>query len=394
MGTHAVTVSPLEEVAVTSKRPEVFTKWCRAFVRLLNIIGLSAGQGWGSLISAIIVFAIHTTTSCYSIQRDISAFREYRNDEEPFFRAVFLSGFLGIPNIVTYIGLLLAFTIGRRRYARLLCRVRDILNDLDDLPEVTRTGRSPNRTGEYMWAMSVTLIVVFYATKIHTGLVMCGGTSASFNTTTLSCAEWLGIVIAGGFVNLSLGLIAVKFMFAGLLLTYCLRIVNFELKAIVETILPSHSADLRRVGRFQLRLSEAMSRLCSDMAPELIAVMAVGVLAETSLVVLLLSTPPGVGWLLRLLRYLPLLAVSLVGPCETCQRLLTQLGRGRDLLLQLEWQRPELSPEVGLLLKTVERDLETVGDVGLYRLRRSTLLSIFSTIVTYIIVMAQFRMSE
>ncbi|KAF0308508.1 hypothetical protein FJT64_002143 [Amphibalanus amphitrite] len=97
----------------------------------------------------------------------------------------------------------------------------------------------------------------------------------------------------------------------------------------------------------------------------------------------------------RIMRYIPGILVTVAGPCETCQLLLGCLGRWRDVLLRLEWQRrPELRHELELLQRAVARDLDTVGDLGLYRLRRSTLLSILSTILTYVIVMAQFQLTE
>ena len=91
-----------------------------------------------------------------------------------------------------------------------------------------------------------------------------------------------------------------------------------------------------------------------------------GVLAEITLAILVIFMPLGAGWLLR---YLSLTGVSLAGPYETCQHVLTRLDRGRDLLLRLEWrQRPQLGAELGLALRSVERDLEAVGDLRLLRL--------------------------
>ena len=97
----------------------------------------------------------------------------------------------------------------------------------------------------------------------------------------------------------------------------------------------------------------------------------------------------------RVLRYFPIVLITVAGPCETCQLILNSLGRWRSLLLRLEWQRrPQLSEELALLHRSATQDLGELGDLGLFRLRRSTLLSILSTVITYIIVMAQFQMSE
>ena len=86
--------------------------------------------------------------------------------------------------------------------------------------------------------------------------------------------------------------------------------------------------------------------------------------------------------------------VALLGPCETCERLLTLTGQRCDLLLELEDRRPQLARETGLQRAAALRHLDTFGDLGLFRARRSTLLAASATIGTYIVVIAQFQASE
>ena len=76
------------------------------------------------------------------------------------------------------------------------------------------------------------------------------------------------------------------------------------------------------------------------------------------------------------------------------QRVLNVVGETRDLLLRSEWQRPELAPELSLFRETVGRDLATLGDLGLFRLQRPTLLAVAATVLTYVIVLAQFFVTE
>ena len=105
----------------------------------------------------------------------------------------------------------------------------------------------------------------------------------------------------------------------------------------------------------------------------------------------------------NLLRFIPSVllnicytAVTILLPCELTQRALNTISDTRDLLLtRSEWQmRPELQSELCLFRETVTRDLDTLGDLGLFRLRRSTILSIFTTVLTYVIVMLQFYVTE
>ena len=64
------------------------------------------------------------------------------------------------------------------------------------------------------------------------------------------------------------------------------------------------------------------------------------------------------------------------------------LSKGPDESVQ------ELRYELGLFRETVSRDLDTLGDLGMVRLQRSTVLSIATTILTYIIILLQFFVTE
>ncbi|KAF0288802.1 hypothetical protein FJT64_012831 [Amphibalanus amphitrite] len=85
---------------------------------------------------------------------------------------------------------------------------------------------------------------------------------------------------------------------------------------------------------------------------------------------------------------------TLAGPCEASQQLVSAAGRRWALLLSLERRHPALAAEAGLQREEAGRQLETIGELGLFRLRRSTLLSLVSTVLTYIIVVAQFQSAE
>ncbi|XP_037091148.1 probable serine/threonine-protein kinase SIK1B [Pollicipes pollicipes] len=80
-------------------------------------------------------------------------------------------------------------------------------------------------------------------------------------------------------------------------------------------------------------------------------------------------------------------AVALAAPCEASHRGLNLVRESLNLLLEVEWRRPELGAPATLVRKTMRCHLDALGDLGLFRLQRSTLLSITSTIMTYMIVM-------
>ncbi|KAF0304261.1 hypothetical protein FJT64_023894 [Amphibalanus amphitrite] len=150
---------------------------------------------------------------------------------------------------------------------------------------------------------------------------------------------------------------------------------------------------LLRAAGLQRRLSECQALLASAAAAELPAVMLLGVLTQIQMVVaardmFVLGADP-LSWLM-LASYSWAALVALVGPCEAGERLLAGLARCRDLLLRLEELRPELAPRLERLQRALAADREVAADLGLYRLQRATLLSIWSAIITYIIVMLQF----
>ncbi|KAF0299841.1 hypothetical protein FJT64_027506 [Amphibalanus amphitrite] len=365
------------------ERIELPSGACRSFVRLLSAAGLLAGSGWTPVVGALVAFLIHSIVGFTFAIFSLEAFREDQRAGEPFFRSFFQSNFIGIPLAMIYLSLMLSLTVGRRRYSRVLSDLCSVLKEFEQLPQPVTSQLRP------------------------------------------STIEWVTLTIGLAFSTVSFALIAMKFVLAGLLLAHGLQQVNGRLEVLaaapaaatdttataeavgveavaeatqadvtrVEAAAPplSDEAELRRLGRLHRRLSEVTSSLCSALSTELVMLSAVAVLSQVMLAALLFYPLQDVAFLLR---YLPLAAVAMGGPCETCQQLLNRLDAGRRLLLRLEWHRPQLAGAVGPLLRSIDHDLETAGDLGLFRLRRSTLLSVWSTIVTYIIVMAQFKMSE
>ncbi|KAF0289773.1 hypothetical protein FJT64_012029 [Amphibalanus amphitrite] len=192
-------------------------------------------------------------------------------------------------------------------------------------------------------------------------------------------------------------MLVVKFLLASQLLESCLETLHAGFAAAsAQTGEDGVDADMRSMVQLQEAVSEGLSELTETMATELTLTTLYGVLVLLELVLLLVDTvqrgarPASI---VSLLLYMSGAVVTLVVPCEQSERLLRALGGARDLLLRLERRSWPRATQAGLLRRLVARDLATAGDLGLFRLRRATLLTICTTIVTYIIVGAQFRLS-
>ncbi|KAF0287060.1 hypothetical protein FJT64_014467 [Amphibalanus amphitrite] len=141
-------------------------------------------------------------------------------------------------------------------------------------------------------------------------------------------------------------------------------------------------------------LSALFAGLTGVMTSELTAAMVYGTVSNVSMWLLfVLSVQQG-----SLAPYLTMISLYVVGslvtivlPCEVTQRALAAVGDTRDLLLAAERRQPQLSQQLGLFRETVGRDLERLGELGLFRMERSTLLSVTATVLTYVIVLVQFH---
>ena len=372
----------------SAERDSVFTAAARAFIVLLRITGLSAGPRWTSHLLAVTLFSLQTWINFYSMYTFSSNFSQLRRRGDKFFTAFVKGSFMGIPNAAFWLTLSVALVYGRLRYPTLLARVDDVLRDVEKAPELAPQRRKKNRTGEYVWALTTAVATTFLWAKIKQSSDFCG-------TLTADCGMWLfNEILCFGYVSLCVHLVAIKFMFAGHLIASGYQAVNSGLEAMADGSRLADIDSLRRLGELQRRLSEVFSLLTLDMTAELISVMLCGVIIQINVMMYWVQADVQTA-LFSIIRYLPMVMVTLAGPCETCHLMMTRLIRCRGLLLQLERQRrPQLTAEVTLLQGSVAHDLDTLGDLGLYQLRRSTLLSIFSTILTYVIVVAQFQLSE
>ena len=131
--------------------------------------------------------------------------------------------------------------------------------------------------------------------------------------------------------------------------------------------------------------------------PELLACMLYGVIAQVSSFLLIFSTfktHQGLKQTSTILLQLWGALMTVILPCEVGQMVLDQVSQTRTALLDLPSADLATNHEVALFLETTRRDLDDLGDLSVYRLRRSTVLAITSTVITYIIVFMQFQVTE
>ncbi|KAF0288147.1 hypothetical protein FJT64_013463 [Amphibalanus amphitrite] len=237
------------------------------------------------------------------------------------------------------------------------------------------------------------LLVFTCARSFYSVLIddMCRYTSKSGCTMNVSLA-----VIYWEF-SFTVFMIPFKFVFAGLQVLSGFWTINSELRAVVSEVHPPSRFQLRQLVSLQDDLSRAFRRLTDCMSAELVTLTAFGTLTQVC-VWLLFITGAHLGGLARLGpavgMYLAGAALTLTVPCEMTQRVLSAVAETRDLLLRPQWRRPELHRELSWFGDTVRRDLDTLGELGLFRLQRSTLLAISATILTYVIVLVQFYLTE
>ena len=211
--------------------------------------------------------------------------------------------------------------------------------------------------------------------------------------TPLQCLQWQSYGAIFDIFFITCHLIPLKFVFVGIHINSGFRVINTALKDLADRESPLGPTALAHLMTLQDDLAHLFTSLTEVMFGELVAIMAYGTVATVCM------------WLIPIVKaadfngaaYGPMMCLYITGagvtvflPCEFVHRLLAALGRTRDLLLVTERHHPQLSPQLGLFRETVGRDLGRLGDLGLFRIQRSTILSISATILTYIIIVIQF----
>ena len=363
------------EDATEARRLEGRTN--RAFVWLLQLAGLTALPGWIGLLWTAALYSLQSMMTYYFVYDHLKTFTQMRDAGTPFFAALSQSRYVALPNLVQWFAFTACFFWGQRHYTALLSETSRVLADIKMLPGA----KGSHRAGKYMMTLTGLSVVLLVTAACFHVLPVCREGPTSL------CAYHLGRILSYDYIYLANQLIGMKFVFVGLMLNSGFADINRALELVVAT--GGDETQLRSIGQLQKRLCKISSRLSYCMTPELISVITYGILLEIVLLLMITNGSSAQTPLIQMLLYLSAAIVSMFGPCETGQLLLTRLGQCRDLLLELEWQQPRLAELAEMLQRSVSRDLDTLGDLGFFCLRRSTLLAISSTIVTYIIVIAQ-----
>ena len=376
-----------------NRLPHAMPMWNRAFLGLLRAAGLTGRPGWRTVLYVVLLFCLLTWTALAASWHQLSVGREELRVTGSWSRAAAVSGFFGVIAIEAGLAVIIALLTGRRSYTDALSRLSKILEDAGDLPQPSRSAIKQNLAALGLCVFVITLTIGYLG--INT---VISGTIVACEMPTSTCVERAVEAVRFPFLMFVFLLIPLKFVFAGLLLTKGFQSVNSAIEVMITDEPEAGKEHLKRIGELQKRFASCFLQLTAAMTYELILSMVYGVLTEISLMMALINALNSSGQItaiaVEIALYLLSAAAALLGPCETCERLLSLTGQRHDLLLELEDRRPQLAGETGLQRAAALRHLDTFGDLGLFRARRSTLLAASATIGTYIVVIAQFQASE
>ena len=355
-----------------------------ALLRLLQAAAVSARPGWPHLLYAWLLHVLHTFSASLPAVSSLRHGLRLLESGQPAVRAVADSSFFGLTFALRWLTLTTTLLWGRRRFAAELDQVLVCLQQISGAgpPGLTAPLRRTRRLAAALWLVMIGLAV--------------GAAWAIRNYTPFSSQTWSGLLLSWlarlGYVVVvcCFQLVSVKFLFVGQLISAGLETVNAELGALADGERPAERWQLERLTEIRGRLTGSFTRLTDHMRAELMLSMSAGVLLLVCLFPMPFWSDEAYALMVTMLLYTTSMIVTLAGPCEAGQQVLQVTAASRRLLLQLESRCPQLAQQAALAREAAGQDLESLGDLGLYRLQRSTLLSLVSTILTYVIVMLQF----
>ena len=366
----------------------------RLLLRLLQISALVGGGRWSDLLYAILAHSVYTIAGGWLVHSGFSrSVRMFGNmGNRTTVEVITGTSFMGLMHLLMWAPLAFCFVTSRRRCGQLFSTIGILLSHVAELTTYQGLAKKHRRVFNWLMLYIVGLITLpVYNSALpwyHVGAIVCGSISKH-------CVLFAFLSIMVTLFFIAAHFVPLKFIVAGLELLTGYRTIAAELRAVVEGRQQPNVASLRKLRALHDELSEAFASLTDAMSLELVTSMASGTLSITSVFLSVIhsfqtgtfsATP-------LIITYLFTAFMTLALPCELVQQVLNTASRTRCLLLKSQWQS-ELQQELGLFRESVARDLDTMGDLGLFRLRRSTILSILATIMTYIIIMVQFHMTE
>ena len=399
MRVHAVDVSVVSELPGDTAQLEAAPRTAarplprsgRVILWLMRLTGQSGGSSWFFKLNATLSYAFLTFASLtLAFQKGLAGAARLR-ETQAFFTAAMESSLFGVTHVLTWLPMTCTFFVGRRRYEVLLTGLREAGESTRDYPSHAMCLRWLNRQFRAMLVgtiLSTTILLVNY--------ILLRDVAQQCNKSTSSCVKSVMFSIIYTTIDAIMFQVGTKLIFAGTIIVSGFQVVCYEIKTMVD----QGCIDLKKLKHLRkchAKLSTSFSHMTRGMFPELLVGMLYGIIAQVSSFLLIVSTiQRGRGFeqtsniLLRLWGAVMTVAV----PCEAGQKILDQVSQTRGTLLDLPSADLITNQEVTLFLEATRRDLDDLGDTSLFRLRRSTVLAITSTVITYIIVFIQFQMTE
>ena len=356
----------------------------RAFLLLLRITALMTGHGWGHLAHTFLMLALSSAASVFTAWMfAVAGIEKLKTGQVAAAMAV--SGFFGLTYVLMWTSIVCCFAFSRRRYGQQLNRLRGTVSRLAKISANSKLSDRRRRNVNWLFALAVQLIITTIGVVVYYGIYQ---QSQLTTMAALVCYDFTFSMFCTAFF-----LVPLKYVFAALYMQSGCQQINAQLRFLTAR---RHQPDpdiFRHLISLQDQLSLTFRRLTKSMSVELVMVMTNGTITSVSTWLLLVSSLQ-MGTFDRMVQVIGLFmlmtSVTVVLPSEATQRCLQTAGDSRDLLLTAENRHPQLGPQLSLLREMVGRDLDTLGDLGMFRLQRSTTLSITATVLTYVIVMVQF----
>lgn len=364
----------------------------RVRVFCMRLEGQLATDSWLMLVFQLLHYIFISfacqTTACHWREVGIQHWR----DTGQFFSSMRESIFFGLPMMLWLVVVSVTFLFCRRPTAQALSGLQRCLAQMQELDSHPACSKSLHTV---IWKINCLHIVIPALILASHFVYFCTTHNAS-GSSGITAASFLQ-AMSGSVVQISIMHIPSKFHTISVMVTSGFTIVHKELERLAELGDEPTLDAIIQLRNFHVRFSKIYSHLTSKLSVELFLVMTVGVINEVHFFLFFLNAAyTGQTSPLNSLSILILLGVtmSLIVPCQASQGVLNAVERTRTCLLELQWTSWEVDREVRRMLDAVCRDLETLGDLGLFRLKGSTILTATATIATYSIVILQFLASE
>ena len=363
----------------------------RVFLGILRACALTGGGGGraADLLHVSLAMVLSTAAAGFTLvlhyYTGVSELYRGKN----IFEALAKSSIFGLMYVLMWVALMFCFITGRRRFSRLLQSAGQCLNNTANVPGYQESAQQLCR--EVAWLLAAAGCMTAMTVSVATYMLLVG------NCQTISkCLVWQSYGIAFDIFYVSFLFIPLKFVFVGLQMNSGFRVIAAALESSGDRKAVPDGLFLDQLMSLQEDLAQLFSNLTESMSCELVAAMANGTVGSVCMWLLLIvniSADNVAAFGPMLVLYILGASVTIVLPCELVQRVLTSLRRTQSLLILAERRQPQLGQQLSLFREIVGRDLDRLGDLELFRLQRSTILSISATVLTYVIVMIQFLQS-